>query len=107
MTQNLSDADDREVFGVDNDLATRCPHALAARAEKFNRPGLRRGGRIRPPSGAKLRSPPPQRFNQLRAIHFARGLTGRDQNLHAAIVLEPGEGRSNPSAKTPKCPKCG
>jgi len=97
MTKNLSDADNRKVFSVDNNLASGSKHALPARPKKFNaRVGtgdspvqfgrLRRGGRIRPPSGVQLRRPPPQSFHQLRAIHFARSFTGGDQDLHGAIV---------------------
>ena len=33
--KNLSDADDREILSVDNNLASRSPHALPASAKEF------------------------------------------------------------------------
>src|SRR5580698_11318699 len=65
MAHNLSDADDGEIFGVDDDVAPRGAHALPTCTEELERWIL-----------------PPKRFNQLRAVHFAGGFTGRDQNLH-------------------------
>jgi hypothetical protein len=35
MAKNLSDPDNRKVFGVDNNLATRSKHALPARAKEL------------------------------------------------------------------------
>jgi hypothetical protein len=76
--KNLSDANDRKILSIDNNLASGSPHAFPARAKE-----LRRDSRPRLSSGAKLRSPP-QRINQLRAIHFARSFTGRDQDTHGS-----------------------
>ena len=69
MADNLSDSDNREVLSIDNNLASGSSHALPARAEELNRWVA-----------------PPQRLNQLRAIHFARGFAGGDKNLHSCIV---------------------
>ena len=33
MAENLSDADDGKVFGIDDNLASSSPHALPARAK--------------------------------------------------------------------------
>ena len=71
---DLSDADDGQVFGIDDDVATGGAHALSAGAEEVNLRSMRRDSRPRLSSGAQLRSPP-QRLDQLRAIHFARGFT--------------------------------
>ena len=72
MADDLSDTDDGEVFGVDDDVAAGGAHAVSARAEERDAAG---------DSSA-------QSFNQLRSIHFARSFARRDQNLHAAIVRE-------------------
>src|SRR5208282_4255682 len=79
--KNLSDADDREVFRIDNYFASSSPHALPARAEKFKLQGLRSDSRPRLSSRANLRSFSQQGLHQLRAIHFARGFTRGDENL--------------------------
>ena len=84
--KNLSDADDGKVFRINNDLASRRPHALPARAEKFKLQCLRGGGAEPCHHTSRNGRPPPQRFNQLRAIHFARGFAGGDQNSHGSIV---------------------
>ena len=82
MTQNLSDADDRQVFSIDNNLATSGAHSISARAEELKLQFLG-GGWARPRrDGAEPRrhtsrnGRPPQRFDELRAIHFARSFTG-------------------------------
>ena len=93
MTKNLSDADDRKVFSVDNDFATSSPHALPTRAEEFKLPGPCGGGALPRLDGVELRShmsrngyTAVQRFHQLSATHFARGFASRDENPHGDIV---------------------
>jgi hypothetical protein len=82
MADNLSDADDCEVFSIDNDLASRRSHALPARTEEFKLRGLCGGGALPRRDGAKPRhhtisgGRTPQRFDELRAIHFPRSFTG-------------------------------
>ena len=61
--ENLGDADDGEVFGVDDGLAPGSPHAIAADAEEA-KPTLR----VR----WVLAGRAPQRINQLRPIHLPR-----------------------------------
>ena len=78
MADNLGDADDRQILGVDDDVAPGFPHALAARPEKCQ-------------SGREVRSRhrmSAQRFDQLRAIHFSRRFSCGDEDLHFAIVRE-------------------
>src|SRR5205807_853038 len=97
--KNLSEADDCQILRLDNNLATSSPHALSARPEEIKRQGSRRGGRICPPSGAKVRRLP-QRFNQLRAVHFTRGFASGNKNLQETIVMSNGQrgGSSQSSA---------
>src|SRR5208282_5429490 len=77
VADDFGDADNGQVFCVDDDLAACRAHPLSARPEETDLPSLRRGRRPRLPGGAKLR-PPPQRVDQLRAIHVSRSLTGGD-----------------------------
>ena len=70
MAENLGDADDREVFSIDHDFATRSAHALPARPEEFKLPGLCGGGALPRLDGAKPRPhtsrnshPTPQSFD--------------------------------------------
>src|SRR5580704_6492041 len=65
MAEYLGDADDGEIFGVDDGVATRAAHAVSAHAEELER-----------------WLPAPQSFDKLRAVHFAGGLPGRDQDSH-------------------------
>src|SRR5579864_1282174 len=93
MAENLGDADNRKILGVDDRLAPGGPHAVSAHAKEF-KPALRVSSSVlcgdslpRLSGGAKLRwvsrvgvekaavgcpakRSPPQRFNQLRPIHF-------------------------------------
>jgi hypothetical protein len=55
MADDLGDADNGEVLGIDDNLAASRAHALSAGAEEL-----------------EPWTTPPQRLNQLRAIHFAR-----------------------------------
>ena len=80
MTKNLGDADDGQVFSIDNDFASRSTHALPARPEEFKLPGLRGDGALPRPHTST------QSFDELRAIHFTGGFAGRDENLHETIV---------------------
>ncbi len=106
MANNLSDADDRKLLGIDNNFATGSSHALPARAEEFKLPGLCGGGRFAPqldgaeprPHMSRTGYAPPQRFDQLRAIHFARGFAGRDENPHGDIVTGQNESGVQSSA---------
>ena len=70
MAENLGNADDREVFSIDNDFASRSAHALPARTEEFKLPGLRGGGALPRLDGAEPRPhtsrnshPTPQSFH--------------------------------------------
>src|SRR5579872_6301841 len=70
VTQDLGDADHREISSIHDGLAPGCAHAVSANAEEL-----------------KLRVKAMQRFDQLRAVHFAGRLPGGDQDSHAAIVI--------------------
>ncbi len=70
MAKDLGDADDREVFGVDDRVTSGGAHALTAHAEEFKRRVLTA-----------------QRLDQLRAIHFSRSLAGGDEDAHRGIVM--------------------
>ena len=87
MAKNLSDADDGQVFSIDNDFASRCAHALPARPEEFKLPGLCSGGALPRLDGAEPRPhTSTQSFDELRSIHFTGGFAGGDENLHGTIV---------------------
>ncbi len=45
-TKNLSDADNRQILSVDNDVAASSSHALPARAKEFKLQGLCSGGAL-------------------------------------------------------------
>ena len=79
MAENFSDADHRQVLGVDHNLASSGPHAFSASAEEVK--------------GWVTAS---QRLDQLRAVHFARGFAGGDENFHESIVTGFGQGVSRP-----------
>ena len=105
MANNLSDADDRKVFSIDNDFATGSAHALPTRTEELKLPALCGGGALSCLDGAEPRPhmsrngyTPPQSFKQLRAVHFARGFAGRDENPHGDIVTGQNESRVQSSA---------
>ncbi len=90
MAKDLSDADDGKVFGVDDNLAPGSSHAFSAGAEKVELCG---GGASPRLDGAEPRPhmsgngyTPSQRLDQLRAVHFAGGFAGGDQDLHVDIV---------------------
>jgi hypothetical protein len=91
MAHNFSDAHHGEVLGVDDDLASGGEHALPARPEEVKLRRWCRGRILAGRDAAELRqswsgSLPPQRRNELRAIHFARGFAGGDEDLHGRIV---------------------
>src|SRR5208282_6346511 len=69
MAYDFGDADDGQIFGINYDVAAGGSHALASGAEKGER-----------------RIAAAQRFDQLRAVHFARGFAGGDEDLHVGIV---------------------
>ncbi len=69
VAENFGDADDRQVPCVHHRVAARGPHFVSANPKEFER-------RIFAAQGC----------DQLRAIHFARGLPGGDENLHGDIV---------------------
>ena len=80
-TEDLRDADNRELFGVDDGVASRSPHAVSAHPEELKSwKGLCGDSRPRLSGGAKLRSfslgSPLQCFNQLRPIHFPGSFAG-------------------------------
>ena len=104
MIENLSDADDRKIFGIHDGVAPRSPHPLpthAKESESLCSGGLCRDSRHRLSSGAKLcrglagsnrrgklrraagcpcpSKGAPQSLNQLRPIHFSGCFSGRDQ----------------------------
>src|ERR1035441_142870 len=56
-----------------------------ARSETFNLPGRCGSGALSRPEFSGQCSAP-QRFNQLRTVHFAGGFTGGDEDFHGAIV---------------------
>ena len=68
MTEDFGDADDGEIFGVDDDVASGGAHLLSADAEELCR-GV----------------PAPQGLDQLRAIHFPRSFARRDEHTHATL----------------------
>jgi hypothetical protein len=79
MIQDLSNAYDRKVFGIDDGVASRRAHPLSTDAEEFQ--SFCRNSRGRLSSGPKLHisflvPSPPQSLNQLRPIHFPGGLPG-------------------------------
>ncbi len=86
MANNFGNADHREVFRIDDNVAPSSPHSIPASTKKFNvRP--RSDSRSRLSSGAELHSQAsPQSFDELSPIHFTRGLTSRDENPHPSIV---------------------
>ena len=72
MADDLGDANHGQVPGVDEDVASGRTHEFAAGTEEIHaRVGT---------------NDSPQRFNQLRPIHFTRGFTGGDQEFHGPIV---------------------
>ncbi len=74
MAEDFGDADDGEVFGVDDRVAAGGAHAVSADTEEFE-------GRIAAAQG----------FDELRAVHFPRSFASRDQDSQESIV----EGRPN------------
>jgi hypothetical protein len=74
MAENFGDADDRQVFGIDDNVASGSVHTLAAYAEERERTC-----RI---------CHPLQGFDQLRAIHFTGRFSRRNQDQHADIVRD-------------------
>jgi hypothetical protein len=105
MANNLSDADDRKLLGIDNNFATGSGHSLSARAEEFKLPSLCGDGALPRLDWAEPRPhmsrncyTPQQRFHQLRAVHFARGFAGRDENPHGDIVTGQNESGVQSSA---------
>ena len=87
MAEDFGNADDGEVFGVDDDLAAGGAHALSACAEEGKFSGLRLQRRG---CGASLhmdrRDSTAQGFDQLRTVHFPGSFTGRDQDSQESIV---------------------
>jgi len=70
MTQNFSDADNREIFRIDDRVAPGRSHPVATNAEDLKRLiGMVRGER---PSTVHVGA---QCFNQLRSIHLARSFS--------------------------------
>jgi hypothetical protein len=59
MAENFGDADDREIFGVDDSVAAGGAHAVPADAEEF-----------------ELRIAAAQSFDELCAVHFPGSFTG-------------------------------
>jgi hypothetical protein len=79
VAEDFRDADDREIFRIDNCVTARSPHSLPAHAEEFKLRGLCGDSRPRLSSGAKLRSPrdsPPESLYELGSIHFPRSFAG-------------------------------
>src|SRR5947209_15610099 len=83
MAQNFRDAQYREIFGINYDVAACGAHLIAAHSKKLNiryrlcedsRPGLSKAERSS------------QRFDQLRAIHLSRSFARRNHYSHASIV---------------------
>ena len=69
MADDFGNADDGEVLGVDNRVASGGAHAVSAHAEKFRR-----------------RIAASQSLDELSAVHFTGGLARGDENSHASIV---------------------
>jgi hypothetical protein len=69
MAEDFGDADDGEVFGVDNCVAAGGAHAVSADAEEFK--------------GSVAAS---QGFDELSAVHFPRSFASRDQDSQESIV---------------------
>ncbi len=74
MAEDFGDADDGEIFGVNDGIASGGAHALATDTEEFERGILTA-----------------QRFDELRAIHFSGGFAGRDEDAHGGIVKVPAD----------------
>jgi hypothetical protein len=94
MTKYLGDADDSQVFGINDDLAASGAHTVSACAEKLKRRirncgagSPTREGRATDGRRTRFSIGAAQGLNQLRAVHFARGFAGGDQDLHGDIVL--------------------
>ena len=77
MAKNFGDADDREVPGVDNDVASGGAHEVSAGTEELNRRCLRDGGALPRWDGPEPRHhPSAQRLHELRPIHFSGRFPG-------------------------------
>ncbi|SRR5581483_1461684 len=92
MTENFGDADNREIFCVDDELAPGGAHFLAADAEEF-RFGITRWVCGAPLHGTSVdarfhafRKKLAQGLQQLCAVHLAGGLACRNQYSHASIL---------------------
>src|SRR5579864_3221927 len=71
MIQDLGDADDCQIFGINNRIASRRAHAISAHAEEVER---------------SVRSCASQRVDKLCSVHFTGSLSCRDEDAHADIV---------------------
>src|ERR1700722_1436043 len=70
MAEDFGDADDGEVFGVDDGVASGGAHAVGADAEEFERWVAAAQG-----------------FDELSAVHFTRSFAGGDENSHGEVLL--------------------
>ena len=68
--EDFGDANDGEVFHVDDRIASGGAHFVSAGAEEFER---------------WIQAA--QSFDELRPVHFTRGFTGGDENSHQGIVM--------------------
>jgi hypothetical protein len=70
MAEDFRDADDGQVFGIDDSIAADGTHAVATHTEEFKR-----------------RITASQSLDKLRAVHFAGRLTGGDQDSHTEGIV--------------------
>src|SRR5579864_1668824 len=68
VTENLGDADDRQVFGIDDGVAPGGAHPVTANAEELER-------------WIEV----PQSFDELCTVHFTGRFAGGDQDEHRAL----------------------
>jgi hypothetical protein len=69
MTEYFNDADDGEILGVDDGVASCVAHPWAADPEEL-----------------QVRCSPPHRFNELGPIHFTGSFTSGDEDVHEGIL---------------------
>jgi hypothetical protein len=93
VPEDLSDADNGQIFGINDSVAPSGAHPVAADAEEMKLLCLCGDSRFRLSGGAKLRFLPrgsaAQGFDKLRTVHFAGSFPGRDQDSQAMIVAPP------------------
>ena len=76
MAEYFGDPDHGQIPRVHHGVASRGSHAVPARSKDFER-----------------RVAAAERPDELRAVHFAGGLSGGDENSHPAIVKGPGSAK--------------